>query len=445
MPTFAFQARTKTGERVAGTREAADQRAALEALRESELFVTDLQAAPNAKTTAAPTAAPAAVAAASAVASNVAAQNRPRPPQIAPQSTVDSAPASTNAAPLSTQPLLAANNKSVSLFFRQLYAMLHAGSGVAGALNTMAQHAPSPALRSAARQMAEKAAAGRPMSEQMRAFPGLFSELQIGLIAAGENGGFLDRMCLRLAEYSERDYELEQTVKRETWYPKLLVVCAILIPAMVPAVLASHGGGSGIGAFIGEVAPKFAIMAALFALWFVGKRVLAVGAHGGVLRETLDGAKFVLPIVAKVTRALASAKFCRAMGALYSAGMGPGKMVDIASGACGNAAFAARVRKIIPNLQNGAELTASLASTGQFPPVALQMLHTGEVSGKIDEQMDKVADFLEADAETAIKQSVKVLGIVVFLAVAMYIGSLVIQQYSGTINGIMDDAEKLAE
>jgi hypothetical protein len=87
--------------------------------------------------------------------------------------------------------------------------------------------------------------------------------------------------------------------------------------------------------------------------------------------------------------------------------------------------------------ENGAGLTESLAKTQYFPGVALQMMRTGEESGNLDAQLDKVADFLEQDAETTIRQSVKVLGIVVFLAIAAYIGAMVVQFYVGYFNQIL--------
>jgi type II secretory pathway component PulF len=65
------------------------------------------------------------------------------------------------------------------------------------------------------------------------------------------------------------------------------------------------------------------------------------------------------------------------------------------------------------------------------------MMRTGEESGNLDAQLDKVADFLEQDAETTIRQSVKVLGIVVFLAIAVYIGAMVVQFYVGYFNQIL--------
>jgi len=483
MPTFAFQARTKSGEQIAGTREAADIGAAREALRAAEMFVTELQldSASMKKTRGAEAASrqivpPQIVPAQKMQAQTMQAQTMPvhgggvavvqpahaggRPPQIAtpgatpPQATTPPQVATpqegqngprVGSEPLRSQPLLTSSNKATSLYFRQMYAMLNSGTGIAQAMHTMATHAPSSGLRSASGQMAERALAGHPVSRQMEAFPGLFSNLQIGLVEAGENGGFLDRMYLRLAEYSEHDYELEQAIKRETWYPKMLVFCAILIPASVPTVLAVLGGRSGFGAFLGAAGPKLALLALIWIGWSMAIRILAVGAHGGVVRELIDGLKLVLPIQAKVTRALAAAKFARAMGALYASGVGAAKMVDVAAGACGNAAFAARVRQVIPRLQNGEEMTMALASTKQFPAVAIQMMYTGEASGRLDEQMDKVADFLEADAETAIKQAVKVLGILAFLVIAVIVAVQVAQQYLGTINSIIDEGNKMGE
>jgi type IV pilus assembly protein PilC len=452
MPTFVYEARRKTGEQVSGSQEAADQKSALEALRAQDLFVTALKQqkgfrreggrgeAPR------PQHVPGVIPMTPAGVATVGGGGEAIPqniPQQLPRLTKDTQPVTGAAAPLiTTQPWLTANSKELSLYYRQLFAMLNAGTSLAHALTTMGQHAPNAALRNASLQMAERTAMGAPFSAQMVAFPGIFKELAIGMIAAGENGGFLDRMCLRLAEYSERDYELQQTIKRETWYPKLLVFCSILIPSVVPLVLANINGGNPLLAWFRSVGPPFFFIGIVWLGWKFYSRVMPVATHGGVLRETIDSLKLSFPGASKTTRSLAAAKFCRALAALYASGAGASKMVDTAAGASGNAAFAKQVRAIIPEIQNGVSMTEALTSTKQFPGVALQMMQTGEVSGRLDEQLDKVADFMEMDAETAIKQSVKVLGIVVFLMVAMYIGSIIFNfysQYAGTMNQIMDE------
>jgi type II secretory pathway component PulF len=149
----------------------------------------------------------------------------------------------------------------------------------------------------------------------------------------------------------------------------------------------------------------------------------------------------LIPVCSKVTRALATAKFSRALAALYAAGVGPGESVRLAAGASGNEVIARSTVGIIPRLEQGERMTAALESTGHFPVMVLQMLRVGEDSGALDEQLDKAADFLETDAETAIKQATVMIGILALLAVAAYIGMIVIQFWTGYFNDIFSATE----
>jgi len=187
----------------------------------------------------------------------------------------------------------------------------------------------------------------------------------------------------------------------------------------------------GWGAWFRAVTPPLLIAGGALGCWKLINFMMPVAAHTGSVRYWIDAVKLSLPVFGKTVRALSTTKFCRAMSALYAAGVGPHKAVVMAANACGNAVMAERARRVSFDLENGMGLTEALASTGQFPGVALQMMRTGEESGSLDVQLDKVADFLEGDAETAIKQSVKALGILVFLGIAAYIGSMVVQFYTG--------------
>ncbi len=450
MPTFAYQARDAQGVRTSGAQEATDQRAALEALRAAGLFVTKLEVAKNGaahthngstpsmrEASSTPSIAPEILPSSSLPSpTRTAIENSAFPPRVS----------ATNAsAPIPPRYFLRANSKDMALFFRQMHAMLHAGTSLAHALNTMATNAPNNALQTACAEMNPRVASGTPWSELMKSYPGIFSPLMTGMIRAGEVGGFLDRMCLRLSEYAERDYEIQQTVKRETWYPKLLLFCSLLIPSIVPAAIAWFQGGNALGAWIRAfILPGTLMLAAVLALRF--KNYLApIFQHIAPLTYLADQIKLLVPVAGKTTRGLATAKFCRALGALQAAGMGVQQTINLSADACGNAVIAETSRKTIPLLEGGATMTDALASTRQFPGIAIQMLRTGEETGNFDEQLSKVADFLEADAETTIKQSVVVLGIAIFLFMAIYIGMTVIKQYIGIYGGMIDDGIKMAE
>lgn len=485
MATWNYEARTVDGRIVRGTRDAADRSSALDALRAEGLFINRLETrittghaavplrprapinqpiAPNGgvATLTSPaeniSAATAATSTAPPINGAPVSVNKPlrpaprfdpvAPPPVAPQIINSTAPGAARpmgqsaSAPLVSQPFLHASNQDLSNFFRQLAALLHAGTGIGSALQTMSENAANKALRTASIEMSRRALTGGPVSESMEAFPGLFSPLMIGITKAGERGGFLERSFTRLADYAERDYQLQQAIKRETWYPKLIVFCSILIPGVVPLVL------SGPSAFFHQVLPPLIILALLYIavkVWHYIKPALTSQINdfkiGGFSpAKTYDEIKLIIPVVGKTARALASAKFCRALGALYSAGVGPSEAVRLGAEACGNRAVAQRAIATIPQLNAGAPLTQCMKETRVFNPLALQMMRVGEESGDLDTQLDKAADFLETNAETTIKQAVPILGILAFLCVAIYVGSLAmgtVSDYGRQLDGLM--------
>ena len=493
MATWNYEARTVDGRIVRGTRDAADRSSALDGLRAEGLFINRLEArmttgqsaaplrprapinqpmAPNggvatltspaesshAERAATPPAPPI-NAAANAVTGAPVNVNKPLPPAprfnpVAPPP-VPAAPThpmthpgtaqpmgQSASAPLISQPFLHASAQDLSNFFRQLAALMHAGTSIGAALQTMSENAANNSLRTASVEMSRRALTGGPVSQSMEAFPGLFSPLMIGITRAGERGGFLERSFTRLADYAERDYQLQQSIKRETWYPKLIVFCSILIPGVVPLVLV------GFSAFLHQVLPPLIFIALLIIaikVWQFVKPAFTsridnykVGSFSPA--KTYDEIKLLVPVVGKTARALASAKFCRALGALYSAGVGPSEAVRLGAEACGNRAVAERAIATIPQLNAGAPLTQCMKETRVFNPLALQMMRIGEESGDLDTQLDKAADFLETNAETTIKQAVPVLGILAFLCVALYVGSLAmgtVSDYGRQLDGLM--------
>ena len=492
MATWIYEARTGDGRIVRGTRDAADRRSALDALRSEGFFVSRIEArGANAKAQPLrPRANPAANASAASVATStappVAAVEPPRiekasaprrvavPPVAVPRH-AQSQPASVATAPrpsrptfdpdltppppqddsgalppmgqsapvfLPRQPYLRASDQDLSNFFRQLASLIHAGTGIGQALQTLAEHGGGKGLRTAANQMATRAMTGEPFSQSMKAYPGLFTPLMVGITSAGERGGFMEAAFNRLADYSERDYKLDQSIKQETWYPKVVFFFSFAIGGFPTLFLA------GLGPFLREVWAPYFLIALIFLAWKGWKFVKPALISGAVepLRvgstspaKIYDEIKLVLPVVGKTSRALASAKFCRALAALYSAGVSR-EAVRLGAEACGNRAVADRALKTIPDLQNGRSLTECMKETRVFNPLALQMMRVGEESGDLDSQLDKAADFLEGNAETTIKQAVPIIGILLFLCVALYVLLKMIAFYTGYFDDLFTEA-----
>ena len=147
----------------------------------------------------------------------------------------------------------------------------------------------------------------------------------------------------------------------------------------------------------------------------------------------------------KTVRQLAVAKFCRTFAALNMAGVSVDSSFKLAANACGNAVIGERVKSIIPQVQQGAGITDSLASTRQFQPVVLQMLRTGEVSGDFEEQLESVASFLEQESETTIHKSMLFLGVLALIVVGAVVLMQAVHFYTGYFNSIFDQANQMMQ
>jgi len=351
----------------------------------------------------------------------------PRPQFIPDTSTSRPNPGTSAAVGLARQPLLRANAKDMALFYQNMASLVNAGTGLGAALGSMAQVAPSRGLRRACEQMQQRVMTGAQMSDLMWAYPGIFSPLQSGIVAAGERGGFLVASFERLASYCERDYDLQTMLKRETAHPKLVAVAGIFIPSVVTFVL------QGSHAWLVSMTPVLERIALFIVLWFLWKLARPFIPLDNPIKAVWDRVRLYVPVVGKVVRALATAKFCRSYGALYAAGVGPGEAIRLSAIACGNLAVGKDSIAQIPNIERGVQLTEALRATQHFPQLALQMMQIGEQSGDIDVALGRAADFLESDAETSIRQAVPVIGVAMLLFVAFF---LVLPQLIGLIHMI---------
>ena len=322
--------------------------------------------------------------------------------------------------------------------FRELATLVNAGMSLGMALSSLEERGGSPEMRAALRDAARSVSSGKRFSEVMARHPKVFSELNVALIAAGEEGGHLDEMLTLSADYLERDLEFQQNLARETLYPKLLLAAVVLIPLATRMIIAGLTLSLGQALLVGI---KFAAVVGLFVLlplgvlYMVYRRYYHSTAQG---RRTIDDLKLRVPIWGAVSAKLAWARLCRALSALYGAGVNIRSAVGIASNTAANRAIEEALTGTVPALERGEKLSDALAKTGQIPPLALSMLRTGEQTGQIDSTMAKVADYFEAEAFTTVRKGMTAIvplaviffGVVVFMMAA--------QAYAGYFSGLLN-------
>lgn len=318
----------------------------------------------------------------------------------------------------------------IHFFFRQLGAMLHAGINPAQALETLAKQAQSQKLRSVLQESRDHVVAGRPLSAGLQRYPEVFSPLIVSMVRAGEEGGFLADQCQQLSEYIQRDIELRNLIKRETAYPKIVVAASVLIIF-------------GANVLISAIRPGSAGLAMPIVLWILFASVLIggflfarVGLKNPAVRESFDRFTIRLPGIGPMIHGFAMAKFGRAFGALYRGGVPLGKAMQLAADACGNEAVRAQIYPAVPKIDSGEGIAQTFASTGAFSPIVLDMANTGEVTGNMDLMLTKVAEYYEDEGTTKSKQAAMIFGVVCLLAVAAYVGFVVISFWGGHYAGL---------
>lgn len=340
--------------------------------------------------------------------------------------------------------------KDLASFYRQFATLIDAGLPLYQALVALEGNTHNPKLKEVARAGQQQVQAGGRFSDVMQAYRWAFSPMQIELVRAAEKAGTLDQTLRQIADYIEHELEIRQLIRRETFYPKLTLFIAVMIlgapgfsgalPAIAALVLGSMGRTtySGVnylwdtfGLMASAVVP-LVLVVAVFRMFLFHKRGF---------REAYDMIKLSLPVLGGTVRQFALGRFARAFAALYRAGFSMCASLEIAGDACANAVMREAAYRAAHRAANGGSVADALGASGVFPPVALNLLRTGETSGNLDVLMDKMADFFEGEAKTRSHQAGIALGVLVFLAVALLVGQAVIGQYTGYATGVMRGAE----
>ena len=336
--------------------------------------------------------------------------------------------------------------KELAVFYRQFATMIKAGIPLYQSLVTMEAQTRNAKLKGILRDCQAQVQSGGRLSEVFSAFPWVFSELQIEMIRAAEHGGMLDDMLLRIADYLEQEMALRQLVNRLTLYPKIVVFTALFIlgksffadftPAFSKLIIGAMGKMNyGLWEYLNDT---------LFFLIFMGLIIFGVVAfcrislfQSEAARESYERFKMSIPMLGPAVRGFALAKFGRAFGAMYAGGLPLNAAIRVGGNASGSAVIKNATQRAILITEKGVMLSQAFRETGVFPPIVVDMLHTGEQTGNMDSMMTKAAEYLENEASSKAHLNAHIFATVVYLIVAIFVGMAVIKFYGGMAAGTM--------
>jgi type IV pilus assembly protein PilC len=329
--------------------------------------------------------------------------------------------------------------KDVAIFFRQFSVMIDAGLPLVQCLEILGANQENPAFQKCLNGVRSTVEGGSTLANAMRGYPKIFDDLTVNMIEAGETGGILDLILVRLSQYVEKAVKMRAAVKSALVYPVSVVSIAVLVVGcllkFVVPIFANLFVGLGVDLplptrivigmsnFIGRF--WWVMIGGLVALVFAVKQ-MQKSPQGRVL---FDRFMLNLPVFGMLLRKIAVARFTRTLGTLITSGVPILEGLSITARTSGNAVIEEALMKVRKAIEEGRTIVDPLKESGVFPNMVTQMIGVGEATGAMDAMLQKIADFYEDDVDAATKDMLTLLEpmMIGFLGVA--VGGIVISLY----------------
>ncbi len=331
-------------------------------------------------------------------------------------------------------------SEDLQVFTRQFAVLVNAGVPVVQSLQSMAEGGRSPALTRAIRVVLAEVEKGKRLAEALAMKPSVFDDMYRNLVRAGEEGGVLDEVLVRLADYIEKATQLRKKITSALWYPAIIILVAFgVIAGIMTFVIPQFVD---MFSSMGQELPTltvFVINTSNFfvSYWFVILAVL-IGVPLAVKQyyKTDDGRKFIdeillmIPVMGDLVQKGGIAKISRTLSTLLGAGVRIMDSIDIAATTAGNVVLERDILKAKDAIAKGKNLAEPLSQSKHFPKMVCQMIKVGEDTGNLDAMLAKIADFYEseveatADAMTSLIEPLLMVflgGIIAVIVVAMYL------------------------
>lgn len=318
--------------------------------------------------------------------------------------------------------------RDMAFLFSELHHCVDAGMTPYNAVKLISERMRNRKLRYALTEMSEGLSRGEPLSSEMARFPTIFTDIMRNMVLAGEKSGDLSGVLAQVAEHLEYEHELRRKLSLQTFYPKLLLAAALLIPSVVTWV---NGGAA---AWLRQVGAYAGGLGLVLILWGV-LRIVLQNEH---FARLWDEIKLAIPLIGTTVRRFAAAKFARSFASLYRAGLPMDVSVELSAKGCGNRLIRDRCLEMIPHIMSGMPPADALQQTGQFPEHVIHMVHAGQVTGDLDKLLNKVAKFMEAEADAAAQRmAIAILPISVIL-IGILVAVQLVAFYQGYFDGLLN-------
>ncbi|MBT8043039.1 MAG: type II secretion system F family protein, partial [Pontiella sp.] len=302
--------------------------------------------------------------------------------------------------------------KELSIFTRQVSAMLSAGMPLVQTLSAMEQQTADKNFKPVIEGIRKRVEGGAMYSESLAFYPTVFDDLYISMMRAGEMGGILPDTCSRVADFLESSNKLRSKVKSSMMYPSVVMIVAIglstaLIMFVVPVFATMF---SDFGADLPGLTQTLLDLSGILTSYWYLFVILVAGLIYGFKRlyktdrgqYVIDECKLKFPILGELVTKVAVSRFASTFSQLLHSGVQIMESLEIVGLATGNRVIGDSLFEARKTIEEGQPLSAALEPNKYYPRMLVHMLAAGEKTGQVEEMMDKVSEFYENEVESTL-------------------------------------------
>ena len=331
------------------------------------------------------------------------------------------------------------STKDLAIFTRQFATMISAGLPLVQCLDILAKQSSKPSFGRVIGEVTREVESGSTLSDALGKHRPVFDDLFRNMVAAGEAGGVLDEILMRLATYIEKADALKRKIQSAMVYPAVVMTVALgatsfMLIFIIPTVakMFTDFGGElpmptrivlGMSHFLTSF--WWAIVIAIVAAFIMVTRYYAT--ENG--KRHIDGIMLHLPVLGDVLLKGAVARFTRTLGTLIASGVPILSGLEITAKTAGNKVIAEAIMSARASIREGETVAAPLKTSGVFPPMVVQMISVGEQTGALDEMLTKIAVFYEDEVDQAVDNLTSIIEPVMIVLMGGIVGGMVVAMY----------------
>ena len=329
--------------------------------------------------------------------------------------------------------------RDIVIFTRQFATMINSGLPLVQALDILAEQTENASLRKVIQDVLYDVESGHTLADAMGKHPKVFTDLFVNMVAAGEAGGILDTILLRLATFLEKNDALVRKIKGAMIYPAVIAfvatsAVAILLIFVIPTFQQMFDAAgvplpmpTRIVIFMSIVLQGYwwAILIGIIATALGIRQAYQTSAG----RLAIDRTILNVPILGDMQRKAAVARFTRTLGTLVSSGVSILEGLEITAKTAGNRVIHDAVMNSRASIAGGETIAGPLKESGVFPPMVVQMINVGEQTGGLDEMLTKIADFYDEEVDAAVEALLSAMEPIMIVVLGVVVGGMIVAMY----------------